>query len=270
VDRAGLRELIYQHFNLDELKTICFDLYIKYEDLSEGNLQAKVRELLEFCERNNRLDELVLIASQMRPNVQFDIPVEKEAVASTAKEKTTEKSFVMQPAVSRPTNLSFDTFSINKWPSGWFNSVGFVTDVSDRYQAAVVYRPDNTPGSCVQFWLLESFGGEFGSLMQRCPGQSLAGKVIRIQAEIKAEDVKEWAGIWLRADGEIIPDLVFDNMARRPIRGTTAWKTYTIETSLPQETAWLNYGIVLAGSGTIWADDFRIEVWAEDQTWKPA
>ena len=83
--------------------------------------------------------------------------------------------------------------------------------------------------------------------MQRCPATYLAGQLIRFQGEIRAEAVSQWAGLWLRADGEIVPNLLFDNMAHRPIVGTTDWATYHIEAQLPAETAWLNYGIVLSG-----------------------
>jgi hypothetical protein len=73
--------------------------------------------------------------------------------------------------------------------------------------------------------------------------------------------------LWLRADGDRIPNLVFDNMSRRPIRGTIPWTTYGIDVQLPQETTWLNYGIVLAGRGVVWVDNFRLMVWTSDGKW---
>jgi hypothetical protein len=89
--------------------------------------------------------------------------------------------------------------------------------------------------------------------------------VIRFEGEISTRDVVDRAGLWLRADGEMLGmELFFDNMWRRPIRGTTDWKTYTIEAQLPPETAWLNYGILLEGPGMVLADNFRLQVWDKD------
>lgn len=168
---------------------------------------------------------------------------------------------VSAPAVARPVNLSFDAYTVDGWPSGWFNSLGYVDGVSTTYEARVVVRPDDANGACVLFRNLHASEDEFGSLMQRCPAHNLAGKAIRLEAEIKTWQVEQWAGLWIRADGDNVSNLVFDNMSRRPIRGSTAWKRYAIDVQLPQETTWLNYGIVLAGRGTMWADNFRLMVW---------
>ncbi len=101
--------------------------------------------------------------------------------------------------------------------------------------------------------------------MQRCPAAFLAGQMIRFQGEIRAQNVQQWTGMWLRADDDDTITLLFDNMAQRPIAGTTAWATYAIEAQLPSATTWLNYGIVLAGAGTVWASNFRLMVWQDNQ-----
>jgi hypothetical protein len=172
---------------------------------------------------------------------------------------------VLEPAVARPVNLSFEAYSANNYPAGWFNSWGFVDFVSTAYEAYVVDRPDGGNGACVLFQNPRAAETEFGSLMQRIPAHNLAGKVIHLEAEIKTWRVEQWAGLWLRADGDKIPTLVFDNMSRRPIRGSTSWARYSIDVQLPKETAWLNYGIVLSGRGTMWADNFRLLVWMNGQ-----
>lgn len=267
MERSVLRILLTKHFNLDELQTLCFDLNIKYENIPGTTLEAKSRELIDYCERQNLVDELQAAIVRLRPNLQ-----NKESVTDSIRidDHLAIENFetINPPAVTRPTNLSFDVFTFNGWPASWFNSVGFVMDVSNEYRAKVVVRPDDGFGSCVMFWHSNANENIFGSLMQRCPAKYLAGKVIRIQAEIKSSDVENWAGMWVRADGEIIPDLIFDNMARRPIKGTTPWQTYIVETALPEETSWINYGVVLTGKGTIWVDSFRILVWTNSGKWE--
>jgi hypothetical protein len=167
------------------------------------------------------------------------------------------------PAVVRPINLGFEGAVVDGQPWGWFNSLGLVMGVSTAYKIQLV--PRRGGGVCVLLQNPTAREDEFGSLMQRCPAHYLAGKVIRFEGEVRTEDVKQWAGLWLRADGDTSPDLFFDNMSQRPIRGSTGWTKYVIDAQLPEQTAWLNYGIVLAGPGTMWADNFRLLVWENDQ-----
>jgi hypothetical protein len=171
--------------------------------------------------------------------------------------------------VERPINLGFDGPIQFDMPLGWFDSYGYVNDVSTAYRIRVVQRPEaESFGSCVIFENDHAENNEFGSLMQRCRADFLAGRTIRVEGEIRTEEIKGWAGLWLRADGKEHSDLFFDNMDRRPIRGSTPWKSYKIEAPLPIETFWLNYGIVLAGCGRIWADNFRLLVWNNEGGWE--
>jgi hypothetical protein len=56
-------------------------------------------------------------------------------------------------------------------------------------------------------------------------------------------------------------------MSDRPVRGTTKWSKYAIETKLPEETRWLNYGVLLVGQGILWADNFRLMVRGTKGDW---
>jgi hypothetical protein len=154
-------------------------------------------------------------------------------------------------------------------PVGWFNSFGHVSGVSTDYRIRLVRRStDSASGTCAVLEKGTAVEGEFGSLMQRCPGRMLAGRTIRIEGELRTENVSGWAGLWLRADADDEPNLFFDNMSRRPVVGTTNWTRYFIDAPLPMNTAWLNYGIVLVGAGVVFADDIRILVWNADGRWQ--
>jgi len=104
--------------------------------------------------------------------------------------------------------------------------------------------------------------------MQRCLARQLAGTGVRVQAEIRTWQVEQGAGIWVRVDGERVSNLVFDNMASRPIKGTSAWGVYSIEIQMPADALWLNYGILLRGTGTVWADNFRVMTWTPSAGWE--
>jgi hypothetical protein len=171
--------------------------------------------------------------------------------------------------VGRPINLGFDGAVVDGIPHGWFNSVDYVWRVSDRYEARAVPRNDGKAGLCLMFSDQKATNEEFGSMMQRFPAAFLASRTVQFDGELKTENVTGWAGLWLRADGEEIPNLVFDNMQNLALRGTQAgWSRYSLQANLPDETKWLNIGIVLSGSGTIWADDLHFRVWHSDGFWE--
>ena len=172
---------------------------------------------------------------------------------------------VTPPAVDRPYNMSFDMPTVGNQPPGWFNSDGFVDDVSTAYEISVVPRSDGGSGACVLFQNPKATENEFGSLMQRFPASYLVNKTIRLEGEVRTKNVAQWAGLWLRADDDAGNMLSFDNMENRPIRGTTSWTKYVIQLPLPTGTIWLNYGIVLVGHGMMWADNFRLMVWSLDK-----
>jgi len=178
-----------------------------------------------------------------------------------AAERQRPEILVTPPAVDRPYNISFDMLPVGNQPPGWFNSDGFVADVSTAYEISVVPRPDGGSGACVLFQNPKATENEFGSLMQRFPALYLVNKTIRLEGEVRTKNVAQWAGLWLRADDDAGNMLSFDNMENRPIRGTTSWTKYVIQFPLPSRTIWLNYGIVLVGGGMMWADNFQLKFW---------
>ena len=157
--------------------------------------------------------------------------------------------------VDRPVNLGFDGPVVHGVPHGWFNSVGYVFRVSDRYVMNAVPRDDGQFGACLRLQNDSATADQFGSAMQRFPASFLAGRVVQFDGFLRARDVAGWAGLWLRADGETMPDLLFDNMSRAGLSGTLGWQRCMLEASLPADTAWLNIGVVLAGAGVVWADN---------------
>jgi hypothetical protein len=166
-------------------------------------------------------------------------------------------AIVTPPEVAMPTNLGFEGSLVEGMPFGWSNSLGFVGGVSLDYDVRVLSRKDPPGGRCVRMQRADARAKEFGSLMQRCPAQGLVGKRIRLEAELRAEIPDGWAGLWLRLDGPS-GHLFFDNMHDRPIRGSTPWAKYSIETRVPEGSEWMNFGILLVSNGSLWADNFAL------------
>ena len=57
------------HFNVSEIKDLCLDIGVEYEDVAGGEVRAAwSRELVRYCYRYNRTEELITICKKLRPN----------------------------------------------------------------------------------------------------------------------------------------------------------------------------------------------------------
>jgi hypothetical protein len=63
-----LRQILDTKFSKGELRTLCFDLGVDYEDLLGEGKASKARELVIYLERRDRIPGLVELGSQRRPN----------------------------------------------------------------------------------------------------------------------------------------------------------------------------------------------------------
>ncbi len=68
-----LRRLIVKHFSDSELRDLCFDLTIDYENLPGPTKNDKARELVTYCERFGRTADLFALCRQQRPQVEWRI-----------------------------------------------------------------------------------------------------------------------------------------------------------------------------------------------------
>jgi len=93
------------------------------------------------------------------------------------------------------------------------------------------------------------------------PG-NYAGKQITLSGYIKTEDVEDgYAGLWMRID----PEIAFDNMHTRGIKGTTDWTKYEITLEMdPANTTKIVIGGILVGHGKMWLDDLTITIDGKD------
>lgn len=71
-DLARLRDQLAKHFNLQELQDLCFDLDIQYDDLPGLTQGDKARGIIQYCQRHNRLDDLIKRCMKLRPNVSWE------------------------------------------------------------------------------------------------------------------------------------------------------------------------------------------------------
>lgn len=64
-----LHPLLVKHFNTEELKTLCFNLYVPYDALDGVGTEGKSRELILYMERQGRIHELEEEVFKLRPNI---------------------------------------------------------------------------------------------------------------------------------------------------------------------------------------------------------
>jgi hypothetical protein len=65
---AKLRRTLTTCFNESELRDLCFDLRVDYDDLPGQSKADKARELVAYFNRRGRLAELTKVCGQLRPN----------------------------------------------------------------------------------------------------------------------------------------------------------------------------------------------------------
>ena len=70
--RTRLRQLLSTHFNKGELRTLCFDLDVEYDDLPGEGTADKARELVRYLERHSRINDLLEVGKQLRPDVPWE------------------------------------------------------------------------------------------------------------------------------------------------------------------------------------------------------
>jgi len=68
-----LRETLATYFDAGELRTLCFDLGVDYDDLPGEGKTNKARELITYLERRDRIPELVSACQGLRPHVAWGL-----------------------------------------------------------------------------------------------------------------------------------------------------------------------------------------------------
>ncbi len=67
-----LRQTLATRFDEGELRTLCFDLGIDYDDLPATGKSHKATALVAYLHRHGRINELVRVGKQSRPELAWD------------------------------------------------------------------------------------------------------------------------------------------------------------------------------------------------------
>lgn len=129
------------------------------------------------------------------------------------------------------------------------------------YETGLNTSESKTGKKCAYIKSIDKKIKGFGTLMQKCEAKNFLGKRIKMTGYIKASNVENWAGMWLRVDSKYGgPSLSFDNMQDRPIKGDTDWIKCEIILNVPHESGTLNYGVLINGTGEVYFDRISFEI----------
>ena len=144
-------------------------------------------------------------------------------------------------------------------PAGWYIAGSKPADYEAGVDASAAYNDHSSAYLKSKNPAVDGFG----TLMQDFSADKYAGKRIRLRANVKAQGVRSWAGLWMRVDKQST-SVAFDNMQDRPIAGTTGWQNYAVVLNVPQDATGIFFGVLLTGPGTVLLNSVKVEVVGSD------
>jgi hypothetical protein len=103
-----------------------------------------------------------------------------------------------------------------------------------------------------------SSASTFTTLTKSLPIDFL-GKEIELHGFLRTSDVKGYATLWLREDGEGSV-LRFVNMQKSNLQGTTPWTEYAVTLPIDPDARTVVFGALIQGTGITWVDDLQLLV----------
>ena len=160
--------------------------------------------------------------------------------------------------------LGFESSESGSSPRGWGGGPPgtIFVDSATAHTGRSSARLERTPTSPQMFTTItKNIPVEFG------------GKSIEWRGFLRSENVSDFFALWMREDGDT-PNLAFATMQPRQLKGTTDWTEYSITLPIEPAATQLYFGVLLGGTGKLWADDLKLfvdgkPVWEAPKTERP-
>ena len=136
--------------------------------------------------------------------------------------------------------LDFEAGPPGGIPKGWSTSPGKVS-IDDKVVHRGQFSARLQRGSAITLMVPVTFSGDF----------------LTLRGFLKTEGVTEFAGLWLRVDGNSGNPVGYENMRSQGLRGSTDWREYSIRIPLASNGTYVYFGVLTEG-GTTWADDLEL------------
>jgi hypothetical protein len=100
--------------------------------------------------------------------------------------------------------------------------------------------------------------GTFSVITRSLP-VDFKGGTVELRGYLRLQDVSGDAGLWLRqdADGQVV---ALKNMQAQQVKGTHDWAQFNITLPINPQAQQLYFGVLISGTGTLWADDLELLV----------
>ncbi len=181
-----LRKLLIRHFNLDELRVLCFDLGLEYEDLPGDTRTTKMHGLVEYLQRRGELPRLLDEITGLRPLVNwpsFSNPVPlQEAESQPA--QAGQKNFIHEKSGLKMVHIPAGEFLYGEYKQSAFLPDYWIakTPVTNAHYARFVAAAEHETPS---HWPLG-----------KCPQEFANHPVVNVSWH-DATSYAEWAGLLL-------------------------------------------------------------------------
>jgi len=110
----------------------------------------------------------------------------------------------------------------------------------------------------------DAYNLSWGATVQASVVGPHRGKRVEFSAHVRTKELWGGASPWLRADDAKGVVVAFDNATSRMMRGDSSWARMSIVIDIPDDAAYLYYGLLLMGTGTAWMDQAAIEIVTKD------
>jgi hypothetical protein len=148
--------------------------------------------------------------------------------------------------------LSFEVEHTGSFPSGW--------DGNPRDSIALDDKVIHSGKWSVRIERHEGASARFSGILKGLP-VDFTGQTLVWRGYLRTEGVTGFAALWAREDGDA-GSLAFASMEQRPqqLKGTTEWTEYSISLPIHRDARQLVFGVLVTGSGILWADDLELLV----------
>lgn len=96
------------------------------------------------------------------------------------------------------------------------------------------------------------------AILQRVSADAYRNKRVRLTAYAKSKDVERAIINFMAVSADTI--LSFANTFSGPIQETTDWTMYSVTIDVPQESINIEFDLIFMGQGSVWIDDYNLEI----------
>jgi carboxyl-terminal processing protease len=156
------------------------------------------------------------------------------------------------PTTPTPTPPPPASTVIRGVPAGWASDAP-----NAGWSIVTVVAPNDSVGTLTL--TAPNAAAPLGVVLMQVNAARYRGRRVRLSAEVRTIDVTGRGGLWIRVDGAG-RSVRLDNMASRPIRGSSAWTAASVVTDVPDEALGVVFGLLQDGGGSTELRNLRFEV----------